>query len=393
MAQARSGELAKAILLAALLLGCDVTSGPASTPGPSASAGAAVAGPIASGSVEPSPRPTARPGIRASAIGAMPSQFRYVALDTLLADGYHTRLWLIDLSSKRAPVLAAEWDAPASPVGGYSASADGRTIVISAAGARSRVALSVLRPETGELRVLFEDPVLVVVSPRISPDGSRFAFSKYPAAGGTDLGIWAGRISGGELERITEPSNASSVPQMPLAWSPDGAWLAFTRDLDVTEIRLVRAAGGEELRAGPGERVSWRATAPELAIEQPVGPGSRIYTVDLATGKTADLVKEDRGSVAALTWHPSGDRLAYVLSEGASREASLGIWLWRADLQRSGRTDAGRTVFAPEWSADGSILSAIAGGDDARIPIVDLLTGRQLSVLCRRGGTPPADCV
>ena len=49
--------------------------------------------------------------------------------------------------------------------------------------------------------------------------------------------------------------------------------------------------------------------------------------------------------------------------------------------------------FAPEWSADGSVVSALGGGDDARLQILDLLTGRQLSVLCRRGGTPPADCV
>jgi Tol biopolymer transport system component len=381
------------LLAASVGVGCEISTSPvvsSATPPTASSAGATGA---TARTAEPSPLASARPGIRTTAVSAVPSLFRYVALDTPLVDGAHTRLWLIDLSSRRAPVLAAEWDAPAAPVGGWSASADGRTVIVSASGTRSRVALSVVRPETGETRVLFEDPAVTVVSARLTPDGSRYAFTKYPAQGGMDGGIWAGRIAGGDIARITEPTSATTTPQMPLAWSRDGAWLALTRDLDVTEIHLVRAEGGDELLAGPGERASWRSTPPELAIEQQVGEGSRVYTVELATGKTADVLKQDKGSVAALAWHPSGDRLAYVLSEGASREASGGIWLWRIDVRTTVRTDAGRTAFAPEWSADGSVLSALAGGDDARIPIVDLLTGRQLSVLCRRGGTPPADCV
>ena len=392
MDQARPASL---IVLAALaLVACDAASTPTASSAPASAAVSGAPAPAGARSPEPAPLPTARPGIKTTAVGTIPSLFRYVALDTPLVDGAHTRLWLVDLSSRRAPVLAAEWDAPAAPVGGYSASADGRTVVISASGTRSRVALSVLRPETGETRVLFEDPAVTVVSARVSPDGARSAFTKYPAQGGFDQGIWTGRVAGGEFVRITAPTTDTTTPQMPIAWSPGSDWLAFTRDLpDGTEVRYVRADGGEEKLLGPGERVSWRATVPEVAIEAPVGPGSRIYTVDVATGTFTDIVKEDRGSVAALTWHPSGDRLAYVLSEGASREASGGIWIWRTDLRTATRIDAGKTVFAPEWSGDGSVLSALAGGDDARIPIVDLLTGRQLSVLCRRGGTPPADCV
>ena len=392
MAQARPASL---ILLAALVLvACDVTNAPSATTAPATAAVSGASAQPGARSAEPSPLATARPGIKTAPVGTIPSLFRYVALETPLVDGAHTRLWLVDLSSKRAPVLAAEWDAPVSPVGGSSVSADGRTVLISASGTRSRVALSVLRPETGETRVLFEDPTVTAVAARVSPDGARFAFTRYPAQGGFDQGIWVGRIAGGELARITAPTTDTTTPQMPVAWSPDSARLAFTRDLaDGTEIRVVRADGGDEKLAGPGERAAWRTAAPELAIEQAVGAGARVYTIDVTTGKSTDIVKEDKGSVAALAWHPSGDRLAYVLSEGASREASGGIWIWRADSRTASRTDAGKTVFAPEWSGDGSVLSALAGGDDARIPIVDLLTGRQLSVLCRRGGTPPADCV
>ena len=381
------------VLAAALIVGCESTSAPSVTspsPGPGASSSVAPG----TAAPEPSPLPTARPVLKTSAVGAIPALFRYVALDTPLADGVHTRLWLVDLGAKRAPAIAAEWDAPSAPVGGWSASADGRTLLVSAQGTRSRVALSLVRPETGETRLLFEDPAVTVVAATVSPDGSRFAFTKYPAVGGSDLGMWIGRTGGGEPVRLTDPTTVTTVPQMALAWSRDAAWLAFTRDLDVTEVRLIRADGGEEIHAGPGEKVALRSAAPEVLVAQAVGEGSRIYSVDLASGRSTDLVKSEKGQVAQLAWHPAGTAFVYVLSDSASREASRGIWLWRTDVAAPQRLDVGgRVAFAPEWSADGSVLSALAGGDDARIPIVDLITGRQLSVLCRRGGTPPADCV
>src|SRR5207245_3052387 len=127
------------------LVRCDRGSAPATAPAalatqiPGSSAGTSAAR-----TSEPSPLASARPEIKTTAVGTVPSLFRYVALDTPLVDGAHTRLWLIDLSSKRGPVLAAEWDAPAAPVGGWSASADGRTVIVSASGTRSRVALSML---------------------------------------------------------------------------------------------------------------------------------------------------------------------------------------------------------------------------------------------------------
>ncbi len=120
-------------------------------------------------------------------------------------------------------------------------------MIFSAAGDRARVALYLLRPETGETRVLFEDPATIVISPRLSADGQRYAFTKYPADGGSDLGVWTGSTSGGDPRRIAVPSTGSNVPAMPLAWSADGSWLAFTRDvsIDRTEVHLVPRDGGD----------------------------------------------------------------------------------------------------------------------------------------------------
>jgi Tol biopolymer transport system component len=382
-------------LLVVIAAAC--TSAPVTAPGTTAAPSTSGAGPASTPAPDASltTLPTSRPGVRATAAEAIPATFRYVAVDTALADGFRTRLWLVDLTARRAPIVVAEWDGPAAPVGDHSVSADGTRVLLSAAGTRSRVALYLLRVETGDVRVLFEDPATIPLSPRLSPDGQRYAFSRYPAEGGSDLGIWSGAASGGDARRIADPSSASNVPALPLAWSVDGAWLAFSRDVDIdrTEVRLAPRDGGPEIAVGLGDRVAWRRSAPELLVGVLVPPSSRAYTFDLRTGKTVDVVKIDKLFVTSLQWHPTQDRFVYVESESAGREASGGIWLRNADGSGAQRLDTVRSAFAPEWSADGTLLTGLAGGDDALVPVVDLQSGKRLSVLCRRGGTPPGSCL
>lgn len=378
------------LLVAACTSAPTAATAPTTAPSPSASPAGATAAPTA----EPTPQPTARPGVRATAAGPIPVTFRYVAVDTPLADGFRTRLWLVDLSARRAPAVVAEWDGPASPVGDHSISADGTRVLLSASSARSRVALYLVRVDTGDVRTLVEDPQAIPISPRLSPDGSRYAFTKYPSAGGSDLGIWAAETAGGDARRIADPSAASNVPALPLAWSVDGEWLAFTRDVDLdrTEVHLAPRDGGREIVVGRGDRVAWRRAAPQLLVAALTPPTSRAYTFDLGTGKTADVVKLEKLFVASLQWHPTLDRFVYVESEGAGREASGGIWLRNADGTGAQRLDAVRSAFAPEWSGDGTLLTGLAGGDDALVPVIDLQSGKRISVLCRRGGTPPGSC-
>lgn len=181
---------------------------------------------------------------------------------------------------------------------------------------------------------------------------------------------------------------------MALAWSVDAAWVAFTRELDEgSEVRLAQRDGGAETVVGPGDKASWRRNAPELLVAVSTAPASRAYTFDLATRKTVEVVRVEKLSIPVVEWHPALDRFAYVASEGAGREASGGIWIRAADGSGASRLDVGLTVLAPQWSRDGSMLTALGGGSEALVPIVDLLSGRRVSVVCRRGGTPPADCL
>ena len=392
----RAGVWAVAVLLAACQQGAPP--GP-STPAATATAAAASPSPrpTAVPTASPTPEPTARPGVEATAVGTLPESFRLVALETEIADGFHTRLWLVDLNERRPPTIVAEWEGPADPVGGLSVSDDGRSVLVAAAGPRSRVALYLLRPETGATIVLYQESDTVAVSARISPDGQRFAFAKYPAQGGSDLGVWAGAAAGGELVRIARPSTASTVPAMPLAFSIDSAWLAFTREADSggSEVRLVPATGGIETLIGPGDAVSWRRNPPQLLVAATTSVPSRAYAYDVDAGRATDVVTSGSALtvISSVQWHPALERFVYVESQG-DRANSGGIWIRNADGTSPSRVDVGvGFVYDPRWSRDGTRLTAIGGGDDSVVPLLELFSGRRIAVLCRRGGIPPADCV
>lgn len=352
--------------------------------------------PTAAPTLAPTPSPTAQPvalaGIRATPAGTLPESFRYVALDRPWAEGFRTLLWLVDLDTRRAPAVVAQWDGPASPVGEHSISSDGKVVLISAKGTRSRVALYLLRPETGTTTVLFEEPSVIVISPRISPDGLRYAFTRHPDGGAYDDGIWAGLTAGGELKRIVDQPRLTNVPRMSLAWSADSVWVAFSSVRERSDVFLAHREGGPQIEVGAGDRVSWRRNPPELLVAANGPPTSRIYTFDLATRKQAEVAKVDKLMYPLVQWHPTLDRFAYVESEGAGREASGGIWVRGADGTGASSLDLGRAVFSPQWSRDGTALTALGGGDDVVMPVIELFSGRRVAVLCRRGGTPPADC-
>ncbi len=387
----------KASLVAtcALLVACQAP--PAVTPTLSpTSSPHAVATPTATPAARATPSPTAQPialaGIRATPAGALPESFRYVALDRPYAEGFRTWLWLVDLDARRAPAVVAEWDGPASPVGEHSIASDGKAVLISAKGSRSRVALYLLRPESGTTTILFEESNVIVISPRISPDGQRYAFTRHVEGGEYDDGIWAGLTAGGEMKRIVDQPRFTNVPRMSLAWSVDSVWIAFTRIRERTDVFLAHREGGPQIEVGAGDRVSWRKNPPELLVAANGPPTSRIYTFDLTTRKQVEVAKVDKLMYPLVQWHPTLDRFAYVESEGAGREASGGIWIRSADGTGASSLDLGRAVFSPQWSRDGTSLTALGGGDEVIVPVIELLTGRRIAVLCRRGGTPPADC-
>jgi TolB protein len=131
-----------------------------------------------------------------------------------------------------------------------------------------------------------------------SPDGSRIAFMRSSRMEGNEDGaggLWVMNPDGTDLQQIATgpwagPTEIRAVFDGPLAWSPDGHWIATIGGPDRTGITLVAADGSEQ-----------------RVIDEP-GPGDDIGIRDFAWSPDGlQLVFSDNGRAVAEsppTWDP-----------------------------------------------------------------------------------------
>lgn len=140
-------------------------------------------------------------------------------------------------------------------------------------------------------------------SPAVSKDQVAFVY-------GGDL--WLVGREGGPARRLTTGAGMELNP----AFSPDGAWIAFTGQSQGNfDVYLVPSAGGvpRRLTWHPGrDRVTGWTPDGKVLFSSPrtaIGPLSQLFTVPVAGGLPAavPLPKAEQGS-----YSPDGSRLAYV---------------------------------------------------------------------------------
>jgi TolB protein len=193
----------------------------------------------------------------------------------------------------------------------------------------------------------------ISLSPRISPDGSRLAFSSLTKTS------WEIKMFSIELNRPVSFPTFGGTNLSP-SWTPDGTKLAFSSSRGGDpNIYTADAAGGNphRLTSGKGPDVSptWnRKTGSQLAFVSGRTGLPQIYTME-GDGTNIQRVT-DQGYAVSPSWSPNGQflALAWFRKYGPGAPGANDIYLMDiASKQWVQLThDGGRNDF-PSWSPDG----------------------------------------
>lgn len=343
-----------------------------------------------------------------TAVGAPPSEPHFFSV----GGQDSTRIMLFDSSATRPPVEVVRFDPAPPPLGGpgvqgvaFGASADGRVLVVSRRFSEQRTVHYLVRPQNGEVLVLLEDLSPLFSVPVVSPDGARYAYARRGDAAGT--GVWIADARAGPAPRRIVASHPQAVgsPPQPVAWSPDGAWLAVSTADDggsrmgVVQIQAGETSldvgtgafsGGNARMLGPGHAIDWRSDQNLLitSSRNAFGGRSLVYATTVAGGSSRELYAPTGDAVlSGAAWHPALDRYYVQESAFGSPGTPVAVWIRRTD-------GTGTKVFespfisVPWWSKDGTRLWAQVGGDDSVAYLRDLLSTIAV-MFCLRSASPP----
>lgn len=222
----------------------------------------------------------------------------------------------------------------------------------------------------------------IALSPKISPDGSRVAFSAMGKNG------WSLHMYSLDLARMVGFPGFSNNDLSP-AWAPDGTRLAFSSartgdpeifvvDNDGANLRRVTAYAGPDVspawNAKTGSQIAWvsgRTGLPQIYMMEADGTNPQRMT--------------DQGYAVSPSWSPNGQFLAFawIRHYGPGAPGAQDIYVMDIASRRIVQLthDAGRNDF-PSWSPDGRHIvfqSTRAGGEQIWSMLADGSQQHQLT--------------
>ena len=222
----------------------------------------------------------------------------------------------------------------------------------------------------------------IALSPRVSPDGSRIAFTAL-GAGGAQLAMWSL-----ELNRRVAFAGFGGTNLSP-AWSSDGTKLAFSSSMQGDpEIYVsdAQGAGSKRITAfkGPDVSPTWNPkTNAQIAWVSGRSGLPQIYIME-ADGTNPQRVT-DGGYAVSPAWSPNGQFLVFswIRHYGPGAPGAQDIYIMDvASRQWAQLThDGGRNDF-PSWAPDGRHIvfqSNRAGGDQIWSMLADGTQQHQLT--------------
>ena len=222
----------------------------------------------------------------------------------------------------------------------------------------------------------------ISLSPRVSPDGSRIAFSSLTKTG------WEILMYSLELNRLVSFPRFGGTNLSP-AWAPDGTKLAFSSSRSGDpEIYTVDSSGTNLKRLtsfkGPDVSPAWnRKTGAQIAWVSGRTGLPQVYTME--TDGTNAQRMTDQGYAVSPAWSPNGQFLvvSWMRKYGPGAPGAQDIYIMDiASKQWVQLThDGGRNDF-PCWSPDGRHIifqSSRSGSEQIWTMLADGTNQKQLS--------------
>ncbi|MGA9978669.1 MAG: Tol-Pal system beta propeller repeat protein TolB [Candidatus Sulfotelmatobacter sp.] len=222
----------------------------------------------------------------------------------------------------------------------------------------------------------------ISLSPRVSPDGTRLAFSSLTKTG------WEIKMFSLDLNRLVSFPHLGGTNLSP-SWSPDGLKLAFSSSRGGSPEIYISDANGANLRSmtankGPDVSPVWnRKTGAQIAFVSGATGLPQVYTME--TDGTNLQRMTDQGYAVSPSWSPTGQflLLAWVRKYGPGDPGALDLYLmdiatkqWVQLTHDGGRNDS------PSWAADGRHIvfqSSRSGKEEIWMMLADGTKLRQLT--------------
>ena len=223
----------------------------------------------------------------------------------------------------------------------------------------------------------------ISLSPRISPDSSRIAFSSVTSAGGWQIDMYSL-----ELGRTVSFPRFGGTNVSP-AWAPDGNRIAFSSSQSGDPEIYVADSSGRNLKRvttsrGPDVSPSFNPkTGSQIAFVSGRSGLPEVYTME-ADGTNPQRMTEE-GYAVSPSWSPNGQFLAFswMRKYGPGAPGAQDIYIMDIVSRKWVQLthDGGRNDF-PSWSPDGRHLvfqSTRSGSEQLWTMLVDGSNAHQLT--------------